>query len=339
MPVMQYRQRTIFALSGLVPEIVYVVCGARGETRHPLSRALPQLRFIGFEPDPDEYNRLVSRASPGFTYFNTAVAGRDERRILYVTRNASCSSLLPPNQVLYRKFKDCASHLEVVAQKEIDTVSLDAFLPKSGVRSVDFLHLDTQGTELEILQGASSFLSKSVVGVKCEVEFAPLYEGQPLFGDVDTFLRRYGFTLFDLSRSRYRRAGFPDDALTRGQLLWGDATYLKDYRCLADSGNRTALFKLCLLAAHLQFHDYALEVLEFLLSRSEALTTEDHVALRESRHQYIADLRRGVWWTRCLRGLESLGLKNVVKESGRLATQAGDRLRKDRAMTEYNWID
>ena len=339
MPVMKYRSRTIFALSRLVPEIVYVICGARGETSHPLLRALPQLKFVGFEPDSEEYDRLSSQITPGFSYFNVAVGGRDERRVLYVTRNAGCSSLLPPNQPLYGQFKDCSADLEVIAKKEINTVSLDSFLPKSGIPSIDFLHLDTQGTELDILQGAQSFLSSSIVGVKCEVEFAPLYEGQALFGDVDGFLRQHGFVLFDLSRSRYRRAGFPDDALTRGQLLWGDAIYLRDYKSLPSAANNLALFKLCLLAAHLQFHDYALEVLEFLLSKPEALTPEQQAALREAHEQYTADLRRGALWIGFLRRLESWGLKGVIKEAGRLATQFGDRLRKDTAMTEYNWVD
>jgi hypothetical protein len=179
-------------------------------------------------------------------------------------------------------------------------------------------------------------LSNSIVCVKCEIEFVPLYEGQALFGDVDSFLRQRGFVLFDLSRSRYRRANFPNDALTQGQLLWGDAAYLKDYRYLADAGNNLALFKLCLLAAHLQFHDYALEVLEFLLDKPAALTREEHAAIRKAHDQYTADLRTGTWWIALLRRLESLGLTSVVKEAERIATQFGDRLRKDRSMTEYN---
>jgi hypothetical protein len=62
---------------------------------------------------------------------------------------------------------------------------------------------------MEILQGAQGFLSSTMVGVKYEVEFAPLYQGQALFGDVDKYLRQFGYMLFDLSRSRYRGAGFP----------------------------------------------------------------------------------------------------------------------------------
>jgi FkbM family methyltransferase len=186
MPIKKYRSSTITPLSALVPEIVYVMCGARGETTNRLMRALPQMKFFGFEPDAEEYQRLSTASAKGFSYFHTAVGGRDERRTLYVTRNPACSSLLRPNLALYGRFKDCAPEFEVVEEKPIDVVSLDSFLAGAGVHVVDFLDLDTQGSELEILDGAQSFLEKSVVALKCEVEFAPLYEGQPLCGNLDS---------------------------------------------------------------------------------------------------------------------------------------------------------
>ena len=54
------------------------------------------------------------------------------------------------------------------------------------------------------------------MGLKIEVEFSPIYEGQPLFGAVDEYLRGFGFMLFDLSRNRYRRSAMPHDLLPAG---------------------------------------------------------------------------------------------------------------------------
>jgi len=100
------------------------------------------------------------------------------------------------------------------------------------------------------------------------------------------------------------------------------------------------LLKLCLLAAHLQFHDYAMEVLDSLLGGTAgALTSEEQTALTKTREQYLRDLRRSARWIGLLYGLESIGLRRPVKAVGRLATQFGDRLRKDRTMAEYNWTD
>jgi FkbM family methyltransferase len=228
MPLLKFRSPTLTALSALVPEINYVMCGAQGETGSRLMRALPQLKFIGFEPDRGEYDRLSRTPAAGFRYLNAAVGAREERRVLYVTRSAECSSLLPPNQQFFSRFGEQGSELEVVKKEPTDVVARDTCLPKIGVQEVHFLDLDTQGTELDILHGATNFLSTSVVGVKYEVEFSPLYEGQALFSDVDAYLRGFGFMLFDLSRTRYRRARFPARALTRGQLLWGEALYLRN---------------------------------------------------------------------------------------------------------------
>jgi hypothetical protein len=112
---------------------------------------------MGFEPDLEEYNRLVARSSLRCTYFNTAVGGREERRVLYLTRNAGCSSLLPPNLALYGQFKDCASDLEVIAQKEVDTVSLDAFLPPSGIPTMDFCTLIHKARNWKSFRAQESF--------------------------------------------------------------------------------------------------------------------------------------------------------------------------------------
>ena len=98
--------------------------------------------------------------------------------------------------------------------------------------------------------------------------------------------------------------------------------------------------KLCLLAAHLQFHDYAMEVLDSLLAgNAGGLTSEEQTALTKTREQYLRDLRRGSRWIGLLYGLEAIGLRRPVKLVGRLAMQLGDRLHKHRAMAEYNWTD
>jgi len=300
--------RSLAALAKLVPEVLYVMCGARGEVRNRLTAALPSARFLGFEPDEKAYQRLMRNAAPGHTYYKMAAGAREEARTLYVTRDPACSSLLKPNAGFFGQFTDCAPQIEIVEQRTVETVSLNNFLTEAGVPSVDFLELDTQGAELDILKGADRFLATSVVALQIEVEFSPLYEGQPLFGAVDEYLRGFGFMLFDLTRNRYRRAAMAGDLITRGQLLWGDALYLRDYRSLTGNGAKERVLKLAVIAGLLGFHDYALEAWDFVLQNGAGAVSDiERAALANIRKQYLDELRSQSTWLRILSKLGKLG--------------------------------
>src|SRR5690606_12808403 len=79
--------------------------------------------------------------------------------------------------------------------------------------------------ELSILQGAGDLLS-GATAVELEVEFAPMYEGQALFAEVDTFMRSKGFMLRGLRRSLWREKASTSHPFG-GQLMHGDALYLR----------------------------------------------------------------------------------------------------------------
>jgi hypothetical protein len=115
---------------------------------------------------------------------------------------------------------------DVLDTVELPADTLDAQLREIDLPHVDFLKLDTQGTELAILKGAGLALG-GVLGVDIEVEFSPLYEQQPLFGDVDAFLRRYDLQLFDLGPRRWPYQAGHDLAMARGPVIWAEAIYLR----------------------------------------------------------------------------------------------------------------
>jgi FkbM family methyltransferase len=57
----------------------------------------------------------------------------------------------------------------------------------------DFLSVDAQGSEFEILCGARQTLENSILGLVLEVEFHPIYENQKLFGDIFRLLSQHEF--------------------------------------------------------------------------------------------------------------------------------------------------
>jgi FkbM family methyltransferase len=199
--------------------------------RDPFARLnqLGLLDVVGFEPLSNECDKLNALALPGRRYLPVAVAdGR--RREFYVTNTGMTSSLLRPDIELAKRFNGLAEYTQVVRTIQIDTVRLDD-VQEVRRHDCDLLKLDTQGSEVEILENASEVL-KSCLIVQAEAEFVQLYVNQPLFADVDSLLRRHGFMFhrfLGLSGRTFKPLMLNNDPhALLSQVLWTDAVYVPD---------------------------------------------------------------------------------------------------------------
>jgi hypothetical protein len=126
-----------------------------------------------------------------------------------------------------------------------------------------FFKNDTQGTELDILKSGETLLRNSIMGVHVEVEFHQFYEEQPLFSDVDNYLRNLGFSLFDLNRALHRRANFRKNYTSQRQVVWAHALYLKEadeFLCGEEEKDLLNASRLLSLALTFEHYDFALEL-------------------------------------------------------------------------------
>ena len=248
----------------------YVDIGARAVKQNPFVKAFPDSQYIGFELDVEECKRLNSLNIERHQFYPRAIGHKTETRTLYVTRNPASSSLYEPNAQEMHRFMECGPYFDVMEKLSVETVSLDDWHRDAGIPDPVFLELDTQGSELDILQGSEHLLTTCILGLQVEVEFFPLYKDQPLFSDVDNYLRPLGFCLFDLSRYRLRRAYIK----TRGQLLWGHAIYLKDVHQMK-KGRLAEFLNLSAIASYFGFEDYALEVLISLMENGAEFESDE----------------------------------------------------------------
>lgn len=185
------------------------------------------LDVVAFEPDAVEARRLASslRSTGALVeVVPSAVWDVAGRQTLYLTRNPGCSSLYPPKTEFLREFPD-ADRFDVVSRVEVETVLLDSLMADAVGRPFRFVKIDVQGGALNILQGASPVLDE-VLGLEIEVELAGMYEGEPLLGEVDHFMRSKGFELVDLRPTYWRREVARDVPGTRGQIVFCDALYM-----------------------------------------------------------------------------------------------------------------
>lgn len=211
--------------------LIIVDIGARGGFERHWSLYGDEVKLIGFEADPEECERFNQQASnSGNRFFPVALHQNRGKKKFYVTALLDSSGFYRADMEFWQRFPD---EVNVVLEKtiDIDTVDFDSFASENHIDSVDFMKLDTEGSELDILKGAIKSLRKSVVGVSIEVEFLPVHKDQPVFSDVDSFMRQMGFWLFDLATYRYTRKSLKPSygiSVDYGQILSGQALYLRD---------------------------------------------------------------------------------------------------------------
>lgn len=265
--------------------------GARWGTSGAWYRLSPLAKVVGFEPDEEECARLNQTAGPHERFVAIALGAARETVTLHVTREPGCSSIYPPDLSVAQRYAglDVMTPVRTVT---LDTTRLQDWAREDGCTDqIAFMKLDVQGYELNILQGAGPTLDRCL-GLEVEVEFNPLYEGQPLFADVDQFLRARGFALWRIDHlvhysekplrklAREATAVYSDIASTfpagAGRLYWANAIYFRDYRALSpERSDAASLLTLAALYDAAGDTDAYLASLQHLSSRTGDILTAD----------------------------------------------------------------
>ena len=225
------------SLSGRVG-LVALDVGARGGVSQDLAPIARTVDFFGFEPDPDECSALNASPDNGpwksLKFIPIALAQRERNIRLNLYRQRGCSSVLLARQDIGDLYSrgDYYVHEGAI---EVQAKTLDEIVTEYSIESPSFMKIDVQGMEVDVFQGATKTLSECLVGIRAEVSLFPLYEGQPLFAEVDQELRPYGFVPMRwlelhewrrLTRVKYPKVSRKKMPYSRGQMMHGDVLYL-----------------------------------------------------------------------------------------------------------------
>lgn len=281
-----------FAALGLVEEfsrrpLSFIDIGARSgvhEVVEPLGRLTA---VLGFEPDPEECRRLLADPAitapwASFDLEPIALSDRTGQLALHLAAVPTNHSLLPTHTPFVQRYG--MAKFEARGTTPIEATTLDDVL--FGRRAQDaplgeFVKLDTQGSEWEILAGAPRCLAERCVAVYAEVWLCQAYENVKQFSEVELLLRGHGFSFygFQVWRGRSRRKLDKRVELGRERPFCVDAVFLKDPlpggpRAVELSPRQwRSLFTCALL---LGYFDFALEL-------AEAIWRDDPVRLQAAQ--------------------------------------------------------
>lgn len=249
----------------------FIDVGARGGAHELVEPLANMTAVLGFEPDEDEYHRMLQDQSlhrnwAEFALEPIALADKSDEATLYLLSAPTNHSLRRPNTGFTHRYN--MVKWEEVGTWPLKTELLDSILfNKRGQENYwgEFIKLDTQGTEYEILQGATRMLSERTVALVTEVAFCELYKDQKLFSEVEMFLRKLGFTFYGFHTIHARSLKQLDKKSQVGieRAMYADAVFFKDplpgsvYNKELSLRQQYVLFTCALL---LQYYDFALEM-------------------------------------------------------------------------------
>lgn len=257
----------------------FIDVGARGGVHDLVAPLAKWVAVLGFEPDPpacEEMNALMAREGTWARglCLPTALADREGPATLHLCAAPTNHSLLPINRKFvarYRMDKFAQTGAFPLQTERLDTVL--ARRPAGEPAWGEFMKIDTQGTEYEILQGSRRTLAERTAALFVEVEFCEIYAGQKLFSDLERFLREQGFAFFGFHSTHERSRKMLDKKrfIGRERLLHADAIFFKDplegRPAAMPQRQHHVVFACALLCG---FFDFALELVEAGLAGADA---------------------------------------------------------------------
>lgn len=249
--------------------------GATPEVWEPIAR---HSVFVGFDPDLREIYETSEGHFHQSVTINEAITSDKERDkiVLYLTKFPYCSSTLPPDLKSLSNFL-FSDFFAVEREERVRATTLDAVLERLSLARIDWLKLDTQGTDLRIFNSLKDETRSRILAVDIEPGLIDAYMGEDLFVDSHQSLTRQGFWLSNLNMGGAVRmsAGVLDQITTTHPDItrafveahlkkspgWCEARYLRSIESLRDAGltgrEYVLLWVFALLDAQLGF---ALEV-------------------------------------------------------------------------------
>jgi FkbM family methyltransferase len=175
-------------------------------------------QIVSFEPTLAAYGALSRRAAADgrWTVAERAAVGAAPGHIaMNISDNSVSSSALP----MLAAHEHSAPTSRYVGSEMVPVLTLDSVAPGYLSRaSAGFVKIDTQGYEMQVLQGAANTLAQ-VVGLQLEVSLIPLYEGQVLMPQLLAYVADLGFELWGMTTAFADRRS--------GRTLQMDATFFR----------------------------------------------------------------------------------------------------------------
>jgi Methyltransferase FkbM domain len=274
---------------------VLIDVGCAGGIADPWRLFGPSLMARGYDPDVDACEGAQAREPFHNVRYHARFVGLNDTHP-FVRRRMEDARRWPDTNIWgrvtagYLAVQEDAAPGRRPRQADPSTlIGVDEIVSTEHLPTVDFIKVDVDGPDLEVLESAQEVLGQQqVLGVGLEVNwFGSTNPTEHTFRNTDSFLREHGYALFGLTVRRYSRVDMPAPfsyelyaQTSFGQPYQGDAIYVRDLAApylhgLAIKYPAEKLIKLACIYELIGLPDCAAEVLNRFRSRLAAFGDTD----------------------------------------------------------------
>lgn len=165
-------------------QVVYDIGAHIGSWTRDTVKILPDAKFYLFEPN-EEHNESLELT--GHKFYNVLLSNKP-KEVEFWQKNSTGDSYYKENTPFY----------DDTTPIKLRTETLDEFVEKNKIPLPDFIKIDTQGSELDIILGAKNVLKHAQL-VLLECSLVEYNNGEPSFSSVVKEMMKNGFVPFYLT--------------------------------------------------------------------------------------------------------------------------------------------
>lgn len=198
---LQYQRLSLLANLGFSPRTILDIGAYQGEWTKMAHQIFPLAKIFMIEATPDNESLLrnVSEAS-GLSM--TLLGDKSKKSVIFYLADPKETSISTGNSIYIEKTQYFNNRHFI----RLPMITLDFLVEKRKLKNVDFIKIDTQGSELNILKGGKKTVSKAEF-ILLETQNLEYNDKAPFTEDVVIAMKSYGFRLFDILETHYLSSG------------------------------------------------------------------------------------------------------------------------------------